>query len=86
MRKEYDFSKAKRNPYGKELKRQVTMRLDEATIQYFKELAKETGIPFGQGFTYRTHRQAAAGKAAAGAEWHRCHVGTLMFHARVPSN
>jgi predicted DNA binding CopG/RHH family protein len=46
MKKEYDFSKAKRNPYAKQLKRQVTMRLDETTIAYFKELAKETGIPY----------------------------------------
>lgn len=43
MRKEYDFSKAKRNPYAKQLKRQVTMRLDEATIRYFKELAQGDG-------------------------------------------
>ena len=46
MRKEYDFSKAKRNPYAKHLKRQVTMRLDEVTIRYFKALAGETGIPY----------------------------------------
>jgi predicted DNA binding CopG/RHH family protein len=46
MRKEYDFSKAKRNPYAKHLKRQVTMRLDEVTIRYFKTLASETGIPY----------------------------------------
>lgn len=46
MKKEYDFSKAKRNPYAKHLKRQVTMRLDEVTIRYFKALADETGIPY----------------------------------------
>jgi len=46
MRKEYDFSKAKRNPYAKHLKRQVTMRLDEVAIRYFKALADETGIPY----------------------------------------
>jgi predicted DNA binding CopG/RHH family protein len=46
MRKEYDFSKAKRNPYAKRLKRQVTMRLDEVTVRYFKALADETGIPY----------------------------------------
>jgi predicted DNA binding CopG/RHH family protein len=46
MRKEYDFTKAKRNPYAKRLKRQVTMRLDEVTIRYFKALADETGIPY----------------------------------------
>lgn len=46
MRKEYDFSKAKRNPYAARLKRQVTIRLDAVTIQYFKSLAEETGIPY----------------------------------------
>lgn len=46
MRKEYDFSKARRNPYLRRLKKRVTIRLDEATIAYFKELAEETGIPY----------------------------------------
>lgn len=46
MRDEYDFSKAKRNPYAKRVKRQVTIRLDEATIAYFKDLAEDTGIPY----------------------------------------
>jgi uncharacterized protein (DUF4415 family) len=46
MRKEYDFSKGKKNPYASRLKRQVTIRLDAATIGYFKGLAEETGIPY----------------------------------------
>ncbi len=46
MRKEYDFSKAKKNPYASKLKKQVTIRLDEGTIKYFKELASENGIPY----------------------------------------
>ncbi len=46
MKKEYDFSKARRNPYAKRLKRQVTIRLDEATIAYFRNMAGETGIPY----------------------------------------
>ena len=46
MRKEYDFSKATRNPYAARLKRQVTIRLDAGTIKYFKDLAAETGIPY----------------------------------------
>jgi uncharacterized protein (DUF4415 family) len=45
-KKSYDFSKAKRNPYAKRLKRQVTIRLDETTLAYFNELAEETGIPY----------------------------------------
>jgi len=46
MKKEYDFSKAKKNPYAKLFKRQVTMRLDDEVIKYFKSLADETGIPY----------------------------------------
>lgn len=46
MRKEYDFSKAKKNPYARRLKRQVTLRMDEGTINYFKNLAQETGVPY----------------------------------------
>ena len=46
MRKEYDFSQARPNPYAKRLKRSVTIRIDENTIAYFKELATQTGIPY----------------------------------------
>ncbi len=46
MKKHYDFSKARRNPYAKRLKRQVTIRLDQQTIAYFKDLADDTGIPY----------------------------------------
>jgi uncharacterized protein (DUF4415 family) len=48
MRKEYDFSKMKSrpNPYAKALKKQVTLRLGVDVIAYFKQMAKETGIPY----------------------------------------
>ena len=46
MKKEYDFSKARRNPYAARLKRTVTIRLDEPTIAYFKALAEETGVAY----------------------------------------
>ena len=46
MKKHYDFSKARRNPYAKRLKRQVTIRLDQETIAYFKGLADDTGMPY----------------------------------------
>lgn len=46
MKKEYDFSKGKKNPYTRRLKKQITIRLDEPTIDYFKGLADETGIPY----------------------------------------
>ena len=46
MRKSYDFSKSKKNPYAKLLKQQVTIRLEKNVIDYFKRLADETGIAY----------------------------------------
>ena len=46
MRKNYDFSKSINNPYARRLKKQITIRIDEATITYFKSLASERGIPY----------------------------------------
>lgn len=48
MRKTYDFSNAKKNPYVTKLKKQITIRLDEETIEYFKEMSDETGIKYQQ--------------------------------------
>jgi uncharacterized protein (DUF4415 family) len=46
MRKEYDFSKAKPNPYARRLKKAITIRLDAATVDYFKGLADELDVPY----------------------------------------
>jgi len=48
MRKEYDFSKMKghRNPFARHLKRQVTIRLAEDIIDYFKSLSHKKDIPY----------------------------------------
>ena len=46
MRKEYDFSKGERNPYAKQLKKQVTIMLSEEVVAYFMAQAKEMGIPY----------------------------------------
>ena len=46
MRDHYDFSKARLNPYARHLKKRVTIRLDAPTIDYFKQLAEESGIPY----------------------------------------
>jgi predicted DNA binding CopG/RHH family protein len=46
MKKEYDSSRARRNPYAKRLKKQITIRLDEPTIEYFKAVAETSGIPY----------------------------------------
>ncbi len=46
MKKEYDFSGAQKNPYAEKLKQQITINLNQGTIQYFKDLAEETGLPY----------------------------------------
>ena len=46
MRKSYDFTHARPNPYAKRLKRQITIRLDARTVDYFKELSEELGVPY----------------------------------------
>lgn len=76
MRKRYDFSEAKPNPYAKRLKKQVTIRLDEDSLAYFQGLAEETGIPYQTLINLYLKECAASGKrlqllwrvkAAAGA-------------------
>jgi uncharacterized protein (DUF4415 family) len=46
MRKAYDFSAAKKNPYVKRLKTPVTIRLETEIIGYFKSLSVQTGVPY----------------------------------------
>ena len=46
MLNEYDFDKSIRNPYVQHLKKSITIRHDAETVDYFKGLAKESGIPY----------------------------------------
>jgi uncharacterized protein (DUF4415 family) len=48
MRDEYDFEKmpARANPYAVRLRKQVTIRLGEDVIAYFKQMADEVGMPY----------------------------------------
>ena len=46
MRKHYDFSQGVRNPYAKRLKKQLTIRLDADTLDYFQDLAREMSLPY----------------------------------------
>ncbi len=46
MKDDYDFSQSVKNPYIKKLKKQVTIRLEEEVVEYFKGLAEETGISY----------------------------------------
>lgn len=68
MRKEYDFSQARKNPNAKRLKRAVTIRLDESTIAYFKRLAEETEIPY-QTLINLYLRDCAASERRLAMQW-----------------
>ena len=48
MRKEYDFAKmnGRKNPYAKQLKKQITIRMGIDIIEYFKQMSMETGVPY----------------------------------------
>ena len=68
MRQHYDFSKARRNPYAKRLKRQITIRLETPTLEYFKGLAEDTGIPY-QTLMNLFLRDCAANKKKPSLRW-----------------
>lgn len=44
----YDIEKLnpRKNPYAKKLKKQITINIDNSIIDYFKEQANQTGIPY----------------------------------------
>ncbi len=68
MRKNYDFSNSKRNPYAQHLKKQVTIRLGIDVIEYFKALASETGIPY-QNLINLYLRDCAASRRKLDLKW-----------------
>jgi predicted DNA binding CopG/RHH family protein len=68
MKKHYDFSTSKPNPYIKKAKRQVTIRLDEGTIVYFKGMAARAGIPY-QNLINLYLRDCAAERKRLKMEW-----------------
>jgi uncharacterized protein (DUF4415 family) len=46
MKKEFDFANARKNPYASQLVKQITIRLDEDLIGYFKGISEQVGIPY----------------------------------------
>jgi predicted DNA binding CopG/RHH family protein len=46
MREEYDFSNSVKNPYAKKVKKQISIKIENDTIAYFKDLALKVGIPY----------------------------------------
>jgi predicted DNA binding CopG/RHH family protein len=74
MRKHYDFSIAKKNPYAKRLKKSITIRLDETTVEYFKALAEESELPYQSLINLYLRDCAASGRRLA-LTWRPAKVG-----------
>ena len=68
MRKEYDFTAAKKNPYAAQLKKQITIRLDEESIAYYKSISQEAGIPY-QSLINLYLRDCAANQRKLNLNW-----------------
>lgn len=48
MREEYDIKSLnpRRNPYVKDLKKAITINLDESIVGYFKKESESVGVPY----------------------------------------
>ena len=68
MRKQYDLSQARKNPYARRLKKQITLRIDQPTIAYFRSLSVESGIPY-QTLINLYLRECAASRRKLSMEW-----------------
>jgi uncharacterized protein (DUF4415 family) len=68
MRREYDFTKSRKNPYAAQLKKQITIRLDEDSITYFKVISEEVGIPY-QSLINLYLRDCAASRRRLNLDW-----------------
>lgn len=68
MRKEYDFSAARKNPYAAQLKKQITIRLDEDSITFFKSISEDVGMPY-QSLINLYLRDCVASKRKLNLSW-----------------
>jgi uncharacterized DUF497 family protein len=62
MRKQYDFSTSRKNPHAAQLKKSVTIRLDQDSITYFKSMSEQTGIPYQSLINLYLKECASSGK------------------------
>lgn len=84
MRREYDFSQSRKNPYAKQLKRQVTIRLDTHAVDYFKQLGAELGMPY-QNLINLFLMDCAQQNLRPGIQWPRPEVTAPVRKSRWPS-
>jgi len=65
MRDEYDFSASVQNPYVRKPRKQVTMNLDVDVVDYFKDQAASTGVPYQTLINLYLSQCVAEGKTLA---------------------
>lgn len=75
MKKEYDFSKARKNPYASQLKKQITIRIDEDSITYFKNISDSVGIPY-QSLINLYLRDCASSNRKLNLQWKWSHTNS----------
>jgi uncharacterized protein (DUF4415 family) len=68
MGKSYDFAKSVPSSYVRKAKRQITIRLDGDTVDYFKSLSKQSGVPY-QNLINLYLRDCAAAKKRLKMAW-----------------
>ena len=70
MKKEYDFNNSIKNPYIKKLKKQISIRIEKETVEYFKKLASEIDIPY-QNLMNMYLRECAQKKFKPNIHWQK---------------
>lgn len=61
--------KSRKNPYAAKLKRQITIRMGDDVVTYFKEMAEKTGIPY-QSLINLYLRDCVANNRKPDLSWH----------------
>ena len=69
MKKEYNFKDSVKNPYIKKLKKQISIRIENETVEYFKKLASEIDIPY-QNLMNMYLRECASKNYKPNIHWH----------------
>ena len=84
MKAEYDFSRSRKNPYVKQLKRQVTIRLDVSSVDYFKQMAADLGMPY-QNLINLYLRDCASNNRRPSIYWGKDEGGPVKTESKAPA-
>lgn len=85
MRRHYDFSQSRPNPYAAKMKKPVTLRLGLDVIDYFKSVADDTGI-LCQSLINRYLRDCAQHRRRPQTRWASCGMPLLSRETKGNAN